>query len=240
MVGSRKRVPPHLASQSHFEWSSPRFLPKPSCAAHPRASAHVVAVAAHAMLKVRSASRLFWQVASRLAAVVWIVVPAVWFTVVYSQCRAYWTKTAGRGAWEPAWPIGRTRLVLFVVATPIWAFGMILATIASETAMRYQATGTTSGRTAWSPLKQYETEDYLPQSTRWLLSSCNTNASASKIKLGVYAFVLSVSLWVIGTYEQPNDVRYHSDILESTGLNGKTRSGAGTSNTLLFKSSCLI
>lgn len=134
--------------------------------------------------------------------------PAVLFGIIYNQVYIYWFATVGHGSWAPAWPASRTRFVFLMVAIPTW--GMIMASwtivyaiICSIWAQRQRG------------IADYEAINLdPPEETR--IHSRSPRRGYGQYRwhatLVAYLSLALAGVFMLATYEQPNDVRYRPDI----------------------------
>lgn len=69
---------------------------------------------------MRRYSRLLADSLIALPALIRTLYPALLLWFIYARVYSFWFDQVGRGAWGPAWPVGRTRLVISMVALPLW------------------------------------------------------------------------------------------------------------------------
>lgn len=162
-------------------------------------------------------------------------IPVALFGVIYNQVYRHWLADVGSGSWEPAWPAGRTRLVFFIIAIPIWALVMALGTIAYALVRSYwhkQKRGAAYGEVDLDPEDLNRTQGRSVRRQRYFYRLYRGH-------LSIYIYLLlgicGILLW--GTYEQPADVRYRPDILRA--LKSPQRGGYGNGGELRDSSETL-
>lgn len=165
-----------------------------------------------------------------------VVFPGVLLGFIYYQTHLYWLRQVGSGSWAPAWPPARTRLVLSMVAVPLWAaylsLGMIIMRLLQQL-WRHDATE----RAHPIELGYDSSSDLEQQAMLERTSSAGSSPTISshghhrrqssqaypgvpkislehrwRLKLGAYLSLVVMGLFLLFTYEQPDDVRYGADV----------------------------
>jgi hypothetical protein len=127
---------------------------------------------------------------------------AVLFCFVYAVAAAIWSKTMGVGTWPPAWPVARTRLVLVMITTPIWAICMACCSVVSMFIGSRSSSRNYEGYEL-APIfhmdEQVQTSGQIyprPRVWRW------------PFRLSIYLLIVVFGIFLLCSYEQPNDTRF--------------------------------
>ncbi|KAF8629855.1 hypothetical protein AX15_003217 [Amanita polypyramis BW_CC] len=132
-----------------------------------------------------------------------VLLPIVLFGCLYSIICAFWLREVGAGAWLPAWPVARTRFVLLMVTVPVWAAFMMAYTVVPRLIRHCSSTG---GR-----YRDYELAPVFRgrQEPRTLSRMCfRKQMSWWTIRLLIYFFLFAFGVYLVCSYEQPNDIRF--------------------------------
>ena len=132
----------------------------------------------------------------------------VLFCLIYAVAFAIWSNTVGVGAWSPAWPVARTRFVLVMITTPIWAAFM------ASCAVVWRFIGPRSSSRSYqgyelapvSHLEQLPTPGKIysrPQISWWT------------VRLSMYLLTVAFGIFLLCFYEQPNDIRFRPLLTEA-------------------------
>jgi hypothetical protein len=147
------------------------------------------------------------------------VPPTAAFAAVYGLLWIIWAVTAGRGAWTPANPRLRTILILAACAAPLWA-ALMLALVLVDASRRSAHGPKTLAGGAYAPL--VPDEDAPPAADAYApllmgedaprVSDAHGPRRAGLVRAWAYAAVLVLGAALVGSYENPADVRYRPDV----------------------------
>jgi hypothetical protein len=126
----------------------------------------------------------------------------VLFCLVYAIAAAIWSKTMGVGAWPPAWPVARTRLVLVMLTMQIWAACMACCVVVSRFIGSRSSSRNYEGYEL-APIfhmdEQLQTSSKIyPRPRIWWWP----------IRLSIYLLIIIFGIFLLCSYEQPNDIRF--------------------------------
>jgi hypothetical protein len=163
----------------------------------------------------------------------WWLLPILIFALVYGVVWTYWFAALGGSAWGPAWPAARTRLVLFVVSTPIWAATM-LGLILNAMFLRriWQKWRHRLGFMKGYVELKVDDEETVSATARYNKRQWTHDRSRAHMQMSGYTLVLLASLWIVGTYEQPVDIQYRENIRKS--LQNPHSNGYGTGGNIMI------
>ncbi|KAJ7082518.1 cryptococcal mannosyltransferase 1-domain-containing protein [Mycena crocata] len=180
-------------------------------------------------------SPIFWLLSFVLSLVfrtAFITLPTYLLWYIYNYFRDYWTAQFDAGLFAPAWPVPRTRLVIYMATLPTWglcmAFGVVFWALMKSLVSRL-----TRGKRGGG--------DY-----ELAMEEIPSNGSAQRTKgqrsrpgflwrnhLWIGCFIVFVSMALSGvymfeTYELPGDHRYKADVEASLQVPRESGYGDGT------------
>lgn len=166
----------------------------------------------------RLLSYLFFGILSGLVLTAHLTLPAALFASIYHYLYGYWLSKVGNGAWAPAWPLNRTRLVLLMGTLPLWGAGMALAMVGSVAARRLWAWWRTRReRRGYRQLDinlgaDADGDGDDDRRMRYVRKSGSGRRWGWYAWLGAYLSLVLAGVYMLETYELPGDHRYKADV----------------------------
>lgn len=174
------------------------------------------------------------SIVSTLLSTSHITIPVLLLAFIYHQTFLFWYATVGGGAWAPAWPTGRTRLVLCMVAVPLWALIMLVwmhvlviarKTLSSRSKSRNEYQLVDSNMRP-DPTNNPVDGDEGLQYKRFFFPLRRIGRSWF-ISFGIYLSLVLVGVFLLATYEYAGDHRYRSKIRVASRTHKSKGYGSG-------------
>ncbi|PFH49771.1 glycosyltransferase family 69 protein [Amanita thiersii Skay4041] len=136
-----------------------------------------------------------------------ILFSLVLFFYLYSTLYAYWLSTVGPGAWPPAWPVSRTRFVIFIAVLPIFATCMVVWMVLARLFLFICSARSKRHRDYQLALNPHDDNDDndLQFSVKHSQDRC---LSWWSVRLATFIIFIILGLYTRFSYDQPNDIRY--------------------------------